>query len=75
MPEDRHRLLKAYNYLVVKHMRNGGSYHDTSEFGIGVREAARAIECSPSKALYVLKEMEDLGIIYQDDSGKWFRAV
>jgi hypothetical protein len=75
MPEDRYRLLKAYNNLVLEHIRNGGSYNDTSEFGLGVREAGRAIGCSPAKALYVLKEMEDLGIMYKDDSAKWFRAV
>lgn len=75
MPEDRYRLIKAYNQLVLEHIRNGGSVNDTSEFGIGLREAARIIGCSPDKASYVLKELEDLEIIYKDDSGKWFRAA
>lgn len=74
MPEDRYRLLQAYNKLVLEHIRNGGSYNDTSEFGLGLREAARAIECSTDKALHVLQEMEDLGIIHKDASGKWFRT-
>lgn len=75
MPEDRYRLFKAYNNIVLEHIRNGGSDNDASEFGLGLREAARAIECSPDKASHVLKEMEDLGIIYKDASGKWFQAI
>jgi len=75
MPEDRYRLLGAYNNLVKEHIRNGGSYNDTSEFGIGLREAARVMESSADKASHVLTEMEDLGIIYKGDSGKWFRAI
>lgn len=75
MPEDRYRLLGAYNNLVKEHIRNGGSYNDTSEFGIGLREAARVMESSADKASHVLTEMEDLGIIYKGDLGKWFRAI
>jgi hypothetical protein len=74
MPEDRYRVLKAYNKLVAEHIRNGGSCNDTTEFGIGLREAARALECSTDRASYVLKELEELGIIYKGDSGKWLRA-
>jgi len=76
MPEDRYRLLKAYNNLLLEHMKNGVSYHATSdEFGIGLKEAARIIGCSPDRASYVLKDMENLGIIYKDASGKWFRTI
>ncbi len=75
MPEDRYRLLKAYNDIVLEHIRNGGSCNDTPEFGIGLREASRAIGCSTDRASSVLKELEDLGIIYKGESGKWFRAI
>jgi hypothetical protein len=76
MPEDRYRLLQAYNNLVSEHTSNGGSYNDTSEFGIGLREAGRIIECSPDKARHVLTELQDLGIVYyEDSSGKWYRAI
>ncbi|MDD4876545.1 MAG: hypothetical protein PHQ86_05415 [Dehalococcoidales bacterium] len=76
MPEDRYRLLQAYNHLVVEYIRNGGSCNDAHEFGMGLREAARVIECSTDKAVKVFNELQDLGILHYDDgTQKWYRAI
>ena len=74
MPEDRYRLTRAYNDMVLQHIRKGGSYDDAHKFGLGLREAARAIECSTDKASEILNGLESLGIVYKHQ-GKWYRAV
>lgn len=61
--------LKTVAYTVVV------DYEDMFDVGIGLREAARAIECSTARARRVLREMEELGIIHQVEPGKWCRKI
>lgn len=75
IPEDRYRVFKAFDRAIKEHVNQGGSYEDMFDVGIGLREAARAIECSTDRARRVLTEMEELGIIHQVEPGKWCRKI
>ena len=77
MPEDRYRVFKALNQALVDHVEQVGidGYMDVFNIGIGLREAARAIECSTDKAKHVLLEMAELGIVRQGESEKWYRGI
>lgn len=75
MPEDRYRVSRAFKESIEEHVEKGGSYEQMFDIGLGLREAARAIECSTDRAKDVLKEIEDLGVIRKDESGKWYRNI
>ena len=75
MPEDRYRLLRAFDEAIKEHVRQGGSYEEMFNIPISLREAARVIECSTDKAKRVLEEIEDLGVIHKNDSGEWLRVI
>lgn len=76
MPEDRYRVLGAFNKAVKERVDQGGIYEYEKMFdiGIGLREAAKAIHSSTDKAGRVLAEMEDLGII-RKEGDKWCRNI
>lgn len=77
MPEDRYRLLRAFDEAIRERVNQGGvyEYEHMFEIGIGVREAAKAIDCSTDKASRVLEELNDLGIIRKEADGKWCRSI
>lgn len=75
MPEDRLRLFRVLDNAYTKHVRNGGNAQDLFKIGISLRAAARAICCSEDKAERILNELQNLGVVYQDELQRYCRAV
>ena len=63
MPEDRLLVFRAFKKVHHNYVMRGGNPSDISAEGISLREAARAIGCSTSKAESVLDELVALGVI------------
>jgi len=64
------------SFIVARHIRNDGSCDDAHMFGIGLREASRAIGYSTDQANRVLSELESLEIIEKNNNdGKWYRRI
>jgi hypothetical protein len=75
MPEDRLRVFRALDYAYTKYVRDGGDPEKLFDIGISLSEAARAIGCSEDKAERVLRELVDLGVVRQNMSQRYCRAV
>ena len=75
MPEDRYRVIKAFDNATKEHVAKGGSYEDMFDIGMTLRGAAHAIQCHTDKASRVLEELEQLGVIRKYSFEKWYRNL